>query len=431
MIPADVASRVRLASDLTTQPAQKIADALSDFVPGQRVMAMIQALLPNGTYRAMIAQQREITLALPFAAKPGDALELEVVDTDGKLAFAIATRKETAAAAQNASVATRLTVTGQLIAELLADIDKEGGKRPDPAPLNNAQPVVNRFPQNAADLAPALRMALARSGMFYEAHQAQWAQGKTALADLLQEPQGRLSPAAHIAQAGGQIGGQSATAQAQSPAGQAGQTAQSAQASASSPNVQTAQASATPQTPQATAAQASASAAQAGRTGAAEVAAQQAIRGGATGEGAARIGEEAVRVGMGRVVANELTGLVRQQLEALATHSYVWQGQIWPGQTLEWEIVDEDGGKREQEENTAANWTTRLSLTLPRLGGVGATLRLSGGREIEITLKTENETTRQTLFAANALLQQQFETAGLKLKSFAIARPAGADEPAA
>ena len=53
--------------------AQKIADVLSNLVPGQRVLAEIQALLPNGNYRAIVAQ-REITLALPFSAKAGDTL---------------------------------------------------------------------------------------------------------------------------------------------------------------------------------------------------------------------------------------------------------------------------------------------------------------------------------------------------------------------
>jgi hypothetical protein len=425
MIPADVASRVRLVSDLTTQPAppaQKIADALSEFVPGQRVMAMIQALLPNGTYRAMVAQQREITLALPFAAKPGDALELEVVDTNGRLALAIATRKDATPDTQNASVATRLTVTGRLIAELLADIDKEGGKRPTPAPLSDARPVVGRFPQNAAELAPALKTALAKSGMFYESHQAQWAQGKTALETLLQEPQGRLSPAAQILlQQGREAAAQSPfarLAQPQSaPSAQAAQTMQSAQA-----QTQTSQTQA-----QLTGLTANAQETQASAANARGMAGAQQSE--ATRQGNKSPEEGALRVGMGgRAVATELTALVRQQLEALATHSYVWQGQIWPGQDMEWEIVDEDAGQ-EREENTAANWTTRVNLTLPRLGGVGATLKLSGGKEIEITLRTENETARRTLLAANMLLQRQFETAGLQLKSLAVARPAKSDEP--
>lgn len=360
MIPADVASRIRLANDLVSQPvasSQKLADVLSDFVPGQRVMATIQALLPNGTYRAMIAQ-RDITLALPFAAKAGDSLELEIVESNGKLALAIAAgnRPATTDTDGNTSVATRLTTTGRLIADLLAGMDKEGGRRPQPAPLNNAQPVVTKFPENTAELVPALKTALTRSGMFYEAHQARWVQGKMPVETLLQEPQGKLSPAAH------------AVAQAITDASLRGQ-AQTA------PLKQNA-------APDATA---------------------------------------AVRVSMGQVIAPDLIPLVQQQLEALATHTYVWQGQIWPGQNMDWEIIEEEGARQGPEENGATRWTTRLKLRLPTLGGVEATLRLAGGQNVEISLRTETPETRQKLSAANQPLRQQFEAVGLHLQALSVA----------
>ena len=82
MIPSDVASRLQVSADATLRPvapAQEISDKLSGLVAGQKVMAEIQALLPNGTYRALI-NQRSVTLALPFSAKSGDALELLVTE---------------------------------------------------------------------------------------------------------------------------------------------------------------------------------------------------------------------------------------------------------------------------------------------------------------------------------------------------------------
>ena len=85
MIPADLASRLRLASETSVQPlspTKDISDSLSDLVPGQRVMAEIQAQLPNGAYRALVAQ-RELVLSLPFSAKSGDSLELQVVEVFG------------------------------------------------------------------------------------------------------------------------------------------------------------------------------------------------------------------------------------------------------------------------------------------------------------------------------------------------------------
>ncbi|MDR2625819.1 MAG: flagellar hook-length control protein FliK [Zoogloeaceae bacterium] len=420
MIPADTLARLKLTDALLTQPAQggqKLSDALQEFAPGQRLAAVIQTLLPNGLYRASVAQ-RDLTLSLPFPARPGDTLELEVVEQNGKLTLAVATSKEGAQAAEeggkNASVATRLTIAGRLIGELLGALDKEGGKRPQPAPLNNAQPVVTRFPDNAADLAPALKAALAKSGMFYEAHQAQWVAGKTPLTTLLAEPQGRLSPGGAGAQ---QIGAGAPQTGVQQGAGVPQGTGVQQSAGAQQTGVgTTAQGG--------SAANAGAGAAGAGASPQAASSASGAANSAAAANAAAsRVeGELVLRVGMGQVIARELAPLVQQQLEALATNAYVWQGQVWPGQNMDWEIIEEED-RRERGENTAANWTTRLALTLPRLGGVEATLRLVGGKEIEIRHKAENDAARARLSAAGVLLQQQFATAGLKLSAFAVSHP--------
>lgn len=371
MIPADIVTRLRLSNELaSTQPAtptQKLTDALSDFVPGQRIMANIQALLPNGTYRAMIAQ-REITLALPFSAKPGDALELKVVESNGKLALAVVAGKQGEEEGEDASVRTRLTQAGRLIGDLLAGLDKEGGKRPSPAPLNSAQPVLNKFPETGAELAPALKAAISKSGMFYESHQARWVQGRFPAESLLQEPQGKLS-----------VSTQTATQAAAQGATQTTPEQAAAAARMAPPN-----------TPAA--------------------------------------GADVVRVILGPVVAHEAAPLVQQQLEALATHTYAWQGQVWPGQNMDWEIIEEENKDKAGEDSAAANWTTRLHLKLPSLGGIEATLRLQGNRDIEISLKSDSDDTRQKLSGASAPLLQQFETVGLSLTSFAVAHHARTEE---
>ncbi|MDP3438788.1 MAG: flagellar hook-length control protein FliK, partial [Azonexus sp.] len=133
MIPPDVASSLRQilpdqhaatnAQNQPVAPAQKIADVLSNLVPGQRVLAEIQALLPNGTYRAIVAQ-RDVTLALPFSAKAGDTLELEVSENDGKVTLAfVANRSSGEQAGKLAtSAATTLSQTGKLITDLLGGI---------------------------------------------------------------------------------------------------------------------------------------------------------------------------------------------------------------------------------------------------------------------------------------------------------------------
>ena len=146
MIPADVASRLQVSADAAQRPvapAQEIADKLPGLVAGQKVMAQIQSLLPNGTYRAMI-NQRSITLALPFSAKSGDALELQVTEANGKLALAVLSRPG-AEGAQTPGTATTLSRTGQLINNLFTgsrQAQGSGGNTPAPAlPLNGNQPI--------------------------------------------------------------------------------------------------------------------------------------------------------------------------------------------------------------------------------------------------------------------------------------------------
>lgn len=90
-------------------------------------MAQIQAMLPNGTYRAMI-NQRNITLALPFSAKSGGPLELQVTETDGKLALAVVAPKEGESAKAPPTTTSTLSKTGQLISELFSGAAESKGK---------------------------------------------------------------------------------------------------------------------------------------------------------------------------------------------------------------------------------------------------------------------------------------------------------------
>ena len=66
------------------------------------------------------------------------------------------------------------------------------GDTPEAAPLNRGQPLLANPPKTGAELAPVLNRAVRESGLFYEAHQAQWIAGKLPLARLLQEPQGQI-----------------------------------------------------------------------------------------------------------------------------------------------------------------------------------------------------------------------------------------------
>jgi hypothetical protein len=374
MIPPDVAGRLQATADVALRPvapAQELADKLSDFSVGQRLMAQVQALLPNGTYRALV-NQRSITLALPFSARSGDALELEVVESDGKLALAVIAQRH--GGAEKEAVSATLSRTAQLISRLFSGA---GGAESEgkALPLNGNRPIAEAPPGNAQDLLPLLKQALGRSGMFYESHQAEWIEGRFAKAELLQEPQGKLSTSA-------------APGAAETPANpaQAAQTAQTARADVPAD-------------------------AQANRAG---HAAQE------TDAASGRAGEAASR-STGQIVAPQTQGIVHQQLTALADQTFVWQGQIWPGQDMRWEIEEDE--RNRQEDDDAPSWRTRLDLSFPVLGGISARLQLHGS-QVSLSLDVESEASLERLRADAETLRKRLEDAGLTLASLGMALPA-------
>lgn len=105
--------------------------------------------------------------------------------------------------------------------------------------------------------------------------------------------------------------------------------------------------------------------------------------------------------------------LVQQQLEVLDTRQLIWQGQVWPGQELRWQI--EERAPHEGEAETAREWQTQLNLHLPNLGEVNALLKISPQGGIRIALTAHSPEVAQTLRAASASLNQNLETAGLQL----------------
>lgn len=398
MIPADLASRLRLVSqDLPSPvqpatPAQKITDVLSELSAGQRIMAEIQSLLPNGSYRAVVAQ-REITLALPFSAKAGDTLELEVVESDGQLTLAFIANRSSATsdAKGNESVATTLSKTGNLISTLLHGAGEDGGQA-KPAALNGNQALVSNFPEKASDLAPILKDSLIKSGMFYEAHQARWVEGRLSVANLLQEPQGQFSSL--------QAAGSSQNPLAGSDTGDSAEIAAHVHLSEASL--------------QKTASEADAkrSAMAMNESNASNLRATESAARDASGDTPLAL--------RGNPVHPELASLVQQQLNALATQTYVWQGQVWPGQKMHWEISENDGRPRSGEEEVSGNWQTRLKLDLPNLGGIEARIGLDPSGKLSVLLRTGQEDSQSTLQAAAADLGAALQTAGLQLNKFTV-----------
>lgn len=374
MIPPDVASALRLqlaetgklsADQIQQQPvapASRLADILGNVVPGQRILAEIQSLLPNGTYRAMV-NQRSITLALPFSARSGDTLELQVTESDGNIALAVvAHRQADGGNAQRDAVSATLSRTAQFISQLFTR-PEESGEETKALALNGNRPIASAPPNTAQDLLPLLKQAIAESGMFYESHQAEWVEGRFAKSALLREPQGKLSSPEAFAPPAPASTEAAQTTHASMPAAPTTEPAPMPKSASDAPAAQSAT----------------------------------------------------------QLVAPQTQGIVQQQLDALATQHFVWQGQVWPGQDMRWEI-DEEDHRRDAgtDPEDASGWSTRLTLRLPNLGEVDARIRLQGG-QIALAIAVDNPQTQSLMQAESAALRQQLGEAGLTLTAIGIA----------
>lgn len=488
MIPPDVASALRVAliesqtqaqqtpRTLPIAATQRISDVLSDIVPGQRIFAEIQGMQANGTYRALVGQ-REITLSLPFSAKAGDSLELEVSETDGKLTLSfVANRTEKSEKPQSSSVTTSFSRTGQLIADLQGQVDSPG-KRAPPALLNGNQALILQMPSTGAELAPILKQALTESGVFYEAHQARWVAGQLPTTALRQEPQGRLTigiqqPSNPLSSSGSASSTRPSQELADSfpprPEAQkpdsvvygntrAGllrplqETATSLPASIIISDIEqtpqlinTLELDPSPSVPRDSALPSVESLDVAeiplrniGSTQPSHISASPVdsekipLQANAAAPAASHTNSpansnESGSQNIGPLPANrlspEISGIVQQQLDGLATQNFVWQGQAWAGQSMQWEISTEpEGQRRDGTEDNDRPWQTRVKLALPVLGGIDAIIRLQPGGVLGVSLKTESTASEIRLREAGELLEKQLAAAGLTLTQLLVA----------
>ena len=313
--------------------------------PGQRLRATVRSHLSNGDFVVMLSafagkDGQELQMKLPSGFRPGDALNLIFLSREPRPTFRLPVEIVPAAA-----YSTLLSGAGRFLHDLMQGPTVPG----TPAALSSATPLLTAPPADAAqlsELAQGLSRIVAQSGLFYESHLAQWVAGKRTMAELMLEPQARLSPPPPLPNA-------DADAAAPPPA---------ARSDASSPQ------------------------------------------------------DPARPV----PVHPEALVLVRQQLESYETRHVGWQGEVWPGQRLDWVAVEEKPEESSPRDPASGHgWKTRLHLSLPNLGPVTASLRLDSGRvEVQITVKDSE--TASIMRTGAAPLLHGLASAGLKLTSMGV-----------
>lgn len=111
--------------------------------------------------------------------------------------------------------------------------------------------------------------------------------------------------------------------------------------------------------------------------------------------------------------------MVQQQLMALETGTVVWKGEIWPGQLVEWVVIEQEKEDGQGVEKDSSNWISRINISLPYLGQIMITFRINQlGTSIHI--ETEQDITNDLLVNNQYSLIKAIETEGIKVQSLIV-----------
>jgi hypothetical protein len=325
------------------------------WAPGERMSARVEAALPGGRFHVKV-DDLLLEMHLPVGFRPGDELEFEFISARPRPTFFLRDVPEPPLRQQ-----VELSASARRLGEILRTVvpERSSVANPAPVPLRTATPLLDAPAPEPTRLAQALAGALSRSGLFYESHQAQWLLGQRPLSDLLSEPQGKLSSGMRAPE------DQAGAGRARFPSVPAAAAETRMPSSSASPVIATEtqdQATPSPVHPQA-------------------------------------------------------LPQLRSQLDALDTHQLVWQGQLWPGQNLEWRI--KGSGEESPEGEEAQPWFTQLRLRLPRLGALSADLALVGSA-LRVRLNALDPAAQAVIGENRDTLARSLAAAGIDLVSFNV-----------
>ena len=123
---------------------------------------------------------------------------------------------------------------------------------------------------------------------------------------------------------------------------------------------------------------------------------------------------------------NPLHALLSQQLQVLESPQFVWRGDVWPGQPLEWQLRQEadpeHGHAPTGDGDTGRSWESRLKLTLPQLGTLTVHIKLDAQQAFSIRVVPEQPGVEALLQQNQSRLAEQLVTAGCTLHSLAVQR---------
>ncbi|MHB1084180.1 MAG: flagellar hook-length control protein FliK [Thiobacillus sp.] len=123
--------------------------------------------------------------------------------------------------------------------------------------------------------------------------------------------------------------------------------------------------------------------------------------------------------------ANLMHTLLTQQLQVLESPHFIWRGELWPGQTLEWQLSHErDDAANDPTASPAdaedSGWESHLKLTLPQLGTLDVHIKLDAQQAFSIRVVPQQAATTPLLQNNQARLAEQLADAGCTLQSLTV-----------
>lgn len=421
---------------LTGDASQELYQRLERIAVGTFFRGEVLSHLQDGSFVVKVADSA-VRMNLPTGTQVGEALDLTLAEKQPRLTFLLGRPP--------AQDATSLSNAGRLIDQILHAAQDDGA----PKVIVGKTPLVSSPDVKPEQLASAMKSALVFSGVFYESHVGQWASGQRPLQTLMYEPQARNSDPQLLSAA---LRAAIANANARSAAADT--------ASADRPVIPSALSEASPSVRKSAPTTDLPDASQLARLienlqGKPELARAllNLIRTNASGtenpthptttppaiQSTPAVATDAGKPAESTVTSSALSlatpsdpgtatrpetmssdavRMINLQLNTLEQHRVVWQGELWPGQAIEWEVGEEPSQGKEADTDERV-WQSVVRFDMPTLGSVSATIRLAGGH-VQIQVRTADENTAALLRKHGGTLSAALDAAGAPLDHLAI-----------
>jgi len=347
---------------------------------GQLFQAQVLSQLEDGTFLVSVGDNA-LRMVLPAGTNVGGTLPMTLLATDPRPAFLLEQ--------QNDGSSALLSNAAKVINTALQSAQQSGA----PTAIVGKTPLLTTPTADTPQIAGALQDGIEFSGVFYESHVAQWVDGERPMSDLMLEPQTQES-----SQAGAQSQASAAATAGKSQASNAPTVLQRPATSDMELSRLIDNALTSPS------------------DGPTKL--SQAIN---TLLNSRNLPQEADTLVRTPTLTQETAQNINLQLNTLEQHRIAWQGELWPGQQLEWEVSDETnrGGQQGATGDENTSWQSVVRFELPTLGKVSATINLAGGH-VQMRINTASQGSAALLKARGDELANALDAAGSPLDSLII-----------